>query len=134
MDRWSNVGFLLYIQFRFNTLLCLLSLFFNFISCGVTVNPCSDAVCQLRVEFLDLSLAPPNGDGVCNQDILSISGGATNVPNICGENSGQHVIVEFSGTSSITVSVTATAAYTFGRHWHIKITQINCDSRFRGTN
>lgn len=100
----------------------------------MTVNPCSDSVCQLRIDFLDLSLAPPNGDGVCNQDILSVSGGATNVPNICGENSGQHVIVEFSGTSSITVSVTATASYTFGRHWHIKITQINCDSRFRGTN
>lgn len=103
-----------------------------FYRCGITVNPCSDSVCQLRIEFLDLSLAPPNGDGICNTDIISVTGGATNVPNLCGENSGQHVIVDFSGTSSITIAVVATASYTFGRHWHIKITQINCDSRLRG--
>lgn len=96
------------------------------------MSPCSDSVCQLRIDFLDLSLAPPNGDGVCNQDVLSVSGGATQVPNICGENSGQHVIVDFSGTSPITVAVVATSSYTYNRHWHIKITQFNCDSRFRG--
>lgn len=96
------------------------------------MNPCSDAVCQLRIDFLDLSMAPPNGDGICNTDIISISGGATSVPNLCGDNSGQHVIVDFSGTSSVTVAITATAAYTFGRHWHIRITQLNCDSAGRG--
>lgn len=107
----------------FNNVLC---------RCGVSVNPCSDTVCQLRIDFLDLSLAPPNGDGVCATDIFSVSGGATNVPNLCGSLSGQHVVVDFLGTSSISVAVVATASYTFGRHWNIKITQINCDSRNRG--
>lgn len=100
--------------------------------CAVSVNPCSDTVCQLRIEFLDLVLAPPNGDGVCDTDIISVTGGATLVPNLCGTLSGQHVIVDFSGTSSISVAVVATASFTFGRHWHIKIMQINCDSANRG--
>lgn len=106
---------------------------FNFVTfrCSLSVSPCSDAVCQLRVELLDLSLAPPSGDGVCNIDVLSISGGATNVPNLCGENSGQHVIVDFDGTNSITISITATASYASGRHWNIRVTQLNCDSQFR---
>lgn len=97
------------------------------------MNPCSDAVCQLRVEFLDLSLAPPNGDGICDTDVISIGGGASNVPSLCGENSGQHVIIDFDGTNSISISITATATYTFGRHWHIRATQLNCNSENRGT-
>lgn len=98
----------------------------------MTVNPCSSGTCQLRIDFLDLSLAPPNGDGTCNRDILSISGGASAVPSLCGENTGQHVYVNFDGTSPITISISATAAYTFGRHWHIKLTQISCESPDRG--
>lgn len=96
--------------------------------CSLTVNPCSATVCQLRVEFLDLSLAPPNGDGVCNTDIISISGGASSLPNLCGENSGQHVVVNFDGTNSISITITATSTFTFGRHWFIRATQFNCDS------
>lgn len=88
-------------------------------------------MCQLRVELLDLSLAPPTGDGVCNIDVITISGGATNVPNLCGGNSGQHVIVDFDGTNSITISITATSSYSLGRQWNIRVTQFNCDSQFR---
>lgn len=74
--------------------LCLKKNFFSVLfRCSLTVNPCSDTVCQLRVEFLDLSLAPPSGDGLCNTDVISISGGASNVPNLCGVNTGQHVVV-----------------------------------------
>lgn len=89
-------------------------------------------MCQLRIDFLDLSLAPPNGDGVCNTDVLSISGGASLVPNLCGDNTGQHVYVNFAGSSSISISLTATATFTFARNWHMKVTQINCDSQWRG--
>lgn len=98
------------------------------------VQPCSDNVCQLRIEFQDLSLAPPNGDGICNTDVLMVSGGASRVPVLCGENSGQHVVVDFLGTNAITLTIRATAGYTFGRHWHIRLTQINCDSQYRGKN
>lgn len=90
-------------------------------------------MCQLRIDFLDLSLAPPSGDGVCNTDVVSISGGASNVPILCGENSGQHVVIDFDGTNAVSISVTATATFTFGRHFFIRVTQYNCDSQFRGT-
>lgn len=98
----------------------------------MAVNPCSSTSCQLRIEFLDLSLAPPSGDGSCNIDTITISGGATNVPTLCGENSGQHVILDFDGTNPISITVTATSSYTFGRHWFIRATQLNCDSANRG--
>lgn len=100
--------------------------------CSVTISPCSSSVCQLKVSFLDLSLAPPNGDGICVNDRISITGGANPVPNICGENSGQHMYIDFDGSNPISVSVSALSAYTFGRHWNIKIAQINCDDRNRG--
>lgn len=100
--------------------------------CSLTVNPCSSTVCQLRVEFLDLSIVGPTGDGICSTDALQITGGASHVPAICGENSGQHVVVDFDGTGPISITVAATATFTFGRHWFIRATQINCDSAMRG--
>lgn len=106
---------------------------FSFCRCSITVQPCGDSVCQLRIELQDLSLAPPNGDGICNTDFLMVNGGASVVPILCGENSGQHIVVDFLGTKNpITLTIRATAAYTFGRHWHIRLTQINCDSQYRG--
>lgn len=101
-------------------------------ACGITVRPCSAAVCQLRIDFLDLSLATPSGDGVCNTDVLTITGGATTVPPLCGDNTGQHVYVDFDGTAPIQLAVSATPGFTFGRHWHIRLSQINCDSPQRG--
>lgn len=89
-------------------------------------------MCQLRLEFLDFSLAPPNGDGTCNTDVISVSGSATKVPLLCGENAGQHIIVDFVGTNPITITVKATASYTFGRNWNIRIVQINCNSEYKG--
>lgn len=96
------------------------------------MNPCSSTVCQLRVEFSDLSLVGPNGDGLCNTDAIQITGGASNVPTLCGENSGQHVVLDFDGTNPIQISIAATSSFTFGRHWFIRTTQLNCDSANRG--
>lgn len=90
-------------------------------------------MCQLRIEFLDLSLAQPNGDGFCVTDVLSISGGASKVPSVCGENSGQHIVVDFFGADPITLTIRASSAFTFGRHWHIHIAQVNCNSDLRGS-
>lgn len=98
------------------------------------IEPAGEGICQLRIEFLDFSLAPPNGDGICNTDVISISGSATLVPLLCGENSGQHIIVDFIALNPITITVKATAGYTFGRNWNIRIVQINCDSRNKGNN
>lgn len=50
----------------------------------------STDVCQLRIDFLDFSLAQPTGDGVCSNDYFTVSGGSSPVPRICGENSGEY--------------------------------------------
>lgn len=92
----------------------------------------NDNVCQLRIDLLDFSLAPPTGDGVCSTDVISISGSASNIPAVCGENAGQHLIADFSGSNPISIVIKSTSTYTFGRHWNIRLSQIACDSSDRG--
>lgn len=96
------------------------------------MHPCGSTVCQLRIEFLDLSLVGPTGDGSCNTDAITITGGASNVPVLCGENSGQHVVIDFDDENPILITVAATSTYTFGRHWFIRATQYNCDAANKG--
>ncbi|KAG4074579.1 hypothetical protein HA402_004450 [Bradysia odoriphaga] len=97
-------------------------------TCSIVVSPASADICQIRLDFLDLSLAPPNGDGVCNRDAISVAGGSSYVPTLCGMNSGQHVYVNFDGTQPITINIAASSSYTFGRKWHMMINQIDCNS------
>lgn len=81
---------------------------------------------------MDLSIVGPSGDGSCNTDAITISGGASSVPVFCGENSGQHVVVDFDDENPITITVAATSSHTFGRHWFIRATQFNCDAPNKG--
>lgn len=60
--------------------------------CGITVNRCNSNICQLRIDFLEFTLSQPNASGVCDNDFLLVTGGATSVPRICGDNSNQHGI------------------------------------------
>lgn len=92
----------------------------------------SSDICQVRFDFLDLNLAPPNGDGICNRDAITITGGSSYVPPLCGTNDGQHVYVNFDGTQPITVNIAASSSFTFGRNWHIMVTQIDCNSALLG--
>ncbi|XP_036336598.1 uncharacterized protein LOC118746796 [Rhagoletis pomonella] len=96
--------------------------------CSIVVTPCDANICQLRIDFLSLTIAPPSGDGFCLTDTLTITGGASRVPTICGENSGQHVYVDFNGESPITISVATSDSYTFNRQWQLQIAQIACAS------
>ncbi|XP_055535733.1 uncharacterized protein LOC129724676 [Wyeomyia smithii] len=100
-------------------------------SCIFTIYPCSAAVCQLRIDFRSLTLAQPDGDGNCITDILTITGGSSDVPGICGENSGQHVYVNFDDLNPITIRVATTAATSFNRQWNLQLSQIACASQFR---
>lgn len=102
--------------------------------CNIQVTRQGTDVCQLRIDFLDFSLAQPTGDGVCSNDYFTVSGGASPVPRICGENSGQHVYVEFSGNNPITVTVATSGSFTFNRRWHFHLQQIGCDSASKGLN
>lgn len=54
------------------------------------------------------------------------------MPLICGENTGQHIIVDFVNLNPVSITIKATASYTFGRHWNIRVVQINCDSVYKG--
>lgn len=72
-------------------------------------------------------LAQPDGDGNCISDAVTITGGNTVVPVICGDNTGQTLFVDFAGNTPITITITATAATVFSRRWNIKLTQLGCD-------
>lgn len=96
------------------------------------LSPPTSDICQARLDFLDLTLAPPNGDGICNTDAMTITGATNLVPTICGINSGQHMYVNFDGTQSITINIAGASSFTFNRKWHIMITYIDCNSALLG--
>ncbi|CAO1389576.1 unnamed protein product [Diamesa hyperborea] len=99
--------------------------------CNYQVTRESTDICQLRIDFLEFSLAQPSGDGVCNTDYLAVTGGGSAVPRICGENAGSHVYVDFNGNAPITVTMASSGTTTFNRRWHMLMTQIECDSASR---
>ncbi|XP_053686199.1 uncharacterized protein LOC128735735 [Sabethes cyaneus] len=100
-------------------------------TCAITVVPPDNTVCQLRVDFTTLSLAQPNGDGVCSIDNVQISGGSSAVPVICGDNNGQHAYVSFSGTAAIRIVVSMTASTSFNRVWLMQLSMISCTSAYQ---
>ncbi|XP_050300764.1 uncharacterized protein LOC126739230 [Anthonomus grandis grandis] len=98
-------------------------------ACSFTIEKQDDA-CQVRLDFLTLNLAQPNVNGTCTTDALTVTGGASIVPIICGENTGQHMYVDFNGNTSITVTIYVRSA-TISRSWNIKVAQINCNCPWR---
>ena len=59
-------------------------------ACTLTIKRLDSEICQLKLDFIDLKLAPPDQDGVCRVDFLSVTGGSSATPTICGENQGHH--------------------------------------------
>ncbi|KAK0180680.1 hypothetical protein PV327_003038 [Microctonus hyperodae] len=100
----------------------------------ITVYPCTTDICQLRLDFLEFSLSQPNASGVCDNDFMLIAGAARTYPRICGENSGQHVYVEFNGANPIIISIDTNVDYLFARKWNLRIQQIGCDSPWQAPN
>nr|XP_023015130.1 uncharacterized protein LOC111504687 [Leptinotarsa decemlineata] len=58
---------------------------------------------------------------------MIITGAASVVPVICGENSGQHIYLTVDGTNPIQIVISTGTTVTLGRSWNIKVTQIDCD-------
>uniref|UniRef100_A0AAG5D896 CUB domain-containing protein n=1 Tax=Anopheles atroparvus TaxID=41427 RepID=A0AAG5D896_ANOAO len=99
-------------------------------TCTFTVTP-SSGICQLRIDFRTLSLEQPTGDGACNNDRLTITGGSPAVVPLCGENTGQHVYLNFVGGGAITIRVATNGGVSFNRLWNMELSQIACASAER---
>ncbi|GLV43813.1 uncharacterized protein CBL_11607 [Carabus blaptoides fortunei] len=95
--------------------------------CTMTVQRCNSDICQLRLDFLSLSLAQPDGNGTCINDAMTITGGASIIPPICGENTGQHMYMDFNDDTNINIVMETSSSATFSRYWNIKATQIACE-------
>lgn len=63
---------------------------------------------------------------------MTVIGGASQIPIICGENSGQHIYVDFNGDSDIQIIINTNSGFSFSRSWYLKIAQIGCDCPTRG--
>ncbi|XP_076247538.1 uncharacterized protein LOC143187304 [Calliopsis andreniformis] len=101
--------------------------------CTITVQRCNSNICQLRLDFLEFNLAPPNASGICDLDVLLVSGASSSVPRICGENAN-HVYMDFNGATPITISIDINAEYNLDRRWNIRIQQIPCDATYKAPN
>ncbi|KAH7939547.1 hypothetical protein HPB52_013665 [Rhipicephalus sanguineus] len=102
-----------------------------FRQCQVTVQA-REGVCQLRLDFSEFSLSPPETcgprAGMCLDDAFSVSAGleSSNYPVLCGYNSGQHMYVDVSQTKQAILTVRLSARTERERRWSIRITQVSC--------
>lgn len=78
-------------------------------------------------------MAQPDEHGICNVDAMNVIGGGSNIPTICGENSGLHIYVDFNGNSNIRIVISTSGDVTVARSWKLKIAQIACDCPSKGT-
>uniref|UniRef100_A0A182QZP1 CUB domain-containing protein n=1 Tax=Anopheles farauti TaxID=69004 RepID=A0A182QZP1_9DIPT len=99
-------------------------------TCTFTITP-SSGICQLRIDFRSLTLEQPTGDGSCNTDRLTIVGASPAVVPICGENTGQHLYVNFVGSGPISLRIATNGDVSFNRLWNIELSQIACASAER---
>lgn len=100
--------------------------------CTITVQRCNSNICQLRLDFLEFTLASPNASGICDFEFLLVSGSGSIVPRICGENANQHLYVDFNGNTPIMISVDTNSKYK--DRWNIRIQQLSCDSTYKAPN
>ncbi|KAH7933803.1 hypothetical protein HPB49_017378 [Dermacentor silvarum] len=99
--------------------------------CQVTVHA-REEVCQLRLDFSEFSLSPPETcgprAGYCLDDAFSVSAGveSSSYPVLCGFNSGQHMYIDVSQSKQAVLSVRLSARTEMERRWSIRITQVAC--------
>ncbi|KAL1425626.1 hypothetical protein MTO96_019049 [Rhipicephalus appendiculatus] len=103
----------------------------SFRQCQVTVQA-REGVCQLRLDFKEFSLSPPETcgprAGMCLDDAFSVSAGleSSSYPVLCGYNSGQHMYVDVSQSKTAMLTVRLSARTERERRWNIRITQVSC--------
>jgi len=123
-------------------------------SCDVTICPCSDNICQLRLDFDTFTITGPStlttstvkiisgvvaGDGKeasgasqCSTDLFSVTNpGGSTPPAICGTNTGEHMYVDSSTACNklnMLLGTTAVGTTLATRSWTIRVTQLECGS------
>ncbi|XP_076045415.1 uncharacterized protein LOC143027768 [Oratosquilla oratoria] len=103
-------------------------------TCTHTVVRSSNNICQLRLDLVPMNVNGPDANGLCATDFLTVTGGTSNVPMICGANANQHMYVDLDpsgGAIKVQVDRAGAAAAGADRSWNIKIAQIPCNSRNR---
>ncbi|XP_071527005.1 bone morphogenetic protein 1-like [Panulirus ornatus] len=118
--------------------------------CQLTIShDCEVPICQVRVDFLELELQPPEY-GNCDSDQFMVRSNEP-VPVVCGSNSGQHMYVDVTGRASTSLHVLTSPIFpkpvghitdpdtgeTFplewryevedNRRWKVRVNQIPCD-------
>lgn len=63
---------------------------------------------------------------------MTVTGGGSQVPIICGENTGQHIYVDFENDNEIIINIATGSAVSIGRTWNLKISQIGCACPTKG--
>merc|ERR1712226_235180 len=113
-----------------------------------TVTKCSSDVCSLRLDFEQFTIQGTGNTveaatdaagafsadtgGGCLDELSITSTNGNPYPQICGQNSGQHVYVDMGRSASDTASLNfAFTGTSNNRQWEIKVTQIPCSASYR---
>lgn len=95
--------------------------------CAVSLSKASD-VCQLRLDLKTAELAPPDAEGVCQDQFLQVEGVSGVSPKICGTNSGQEIYLDVRADDGpFEVKVTNNVDSP-DSEWDIEVEQIGCTS------
>merc|ERR1711976_762663 len=103
-------------------------------TCAFNIKPVGPNICQIKLDFLKLSLSGKEATGACGDaattNTLKINGPTTtDPPTLCGDFDGQHIYVENGAKTAQTVLTFDVKGA--GSSWNIKVNQIACDSEMR---
>ncbi|XP_068239954.1 uncharacterized protein [Palaemon carinicauda] len=98
-------------------------------NCQYNIEKANSDICQIRLDFLAMTLKGPTEETVCDKDTFTFVGTAGANPTvICGTNTGQHMYLDLApGSSAARINI-ATTDKELDRSWRIKVTQIACNS------
>lgn len=126
---------------KFNSFFYYLSGYPNGTICNYYIKRYDHKVTQFRLEFIQVQLAPPTGDGLCTRDYISVESDSLNVPRLCGNLSGQHVYVHLMKHRKfwswrkgklhlgINIKIAASSSFFHIRRWKIRVIQIRKHKR-----
>ena len=122
-------------------------------NCALKICPCSDNICQLRLDFDNFVITGPStvtdtigkttsgqltaagkettNAGRCLTDTFAVTSASTAPPAICGVNTGQHMYVDADKACNdlaFLLGNTASGTALATRSWSVRVTQFDCGS------